>query len=248
MPPPDSLAQLAVRPVVADLQAALQEAGLDRLESLSARGLGAVVTDHRSSFVRRLRLGELDVFVKTYRYSSLRERLKGVLRTTWLARSRPAREYDALTWLAAHGFPAPRALAAFESRRLGFLEVAVLVTEAWRGAEGDLDSVLPRLEPAERARCLATLERLVAGLHAAGFRDRNFDLRNVLARRSVTGAFELAKIDSPRFVLVAPGVREDRLTRADRARIARSLAALRSPPAPAGSCPPRGAGTSPRST
>ena len=259
----DSLSSHAVRAIDPELAAGLAAAGLARLESLTARDLGEAVTDHRSSWVRKVACGNLSVFVKTYAYSTWRDRWRGIARTTLFARSRAAREYDALRWLATTGFAGPRPLAVFEQRRAGWLCVAVLVTQAWPGMAGNLDELLPRLTPSEQGRCLEALDRLVERLHAAGFRDRNFDLRNVLARQHADGTFELAKIDSPKFALVRPGNREDQGTRAAYDRVARSLAALqllprdqsrqergalRNPRASAASCPPRDAGTSPRST
>ncbi len=189
----------------------------------SRRELGRVVTDHRSSWVRRVEAGTNCFYVKTYDYARLRDRWRGVARTTWLAPSRAARERDALQWLIAHGFPGPRPLALLEARGLAFLRRAVLVTEAWDGLR--LDHLLPQLAPRQRDACLRELSRFVHRLHAAGFRDRNLDLRNVLGRTAGDG-FVLAKIDSPRYRLASPGVQVDRWVQADRMRLAASLATL----------------------
>lgn len=223
----DSLERLLVRPLDPCLGAGLRQHEITTLAALTRRSLGDVVTDHRSSFVRRLRLAAFTVFVKTYHYASWRERLRGVPRTTLLARSRAAREHDALGWLTAHGFPGPRPLAVFESRKLGFLVTAVLVTEAWPGR--DLAQLLPELPAPDRARCIAELWRHVERLHGAGFRDGNFHLRNVLARTLDSGAFEFAKIDSPKFHLVAAGRGSDRHALRDRAQLSADLRSLPDP-------------------
>jgi hypothetical protein len=61
-------------------------------------------------------------------------------------------------------------------------------------------------------------------MHQLGFRDRNMDLRNWLARRKEDGAWELAKIDSPRFQCLPAGAAEDALAEADWSRLRSSLA------------------------
>jgi hypothetical protein len=135
----------------------------------------------------------------------------------------------ALAWLIGAGFEAPRVRAVVESRVLGALSRAVLVTEAWPGAP--LSTLLPTLPTAQQSDLLAQLNAFVTRLHAAGFRDGNLDLRNLLARPE-GAAWEFAKIDSPRFRIVAPNLRDDVLARADWQRLAGSLreAGLEVPP------------------
>lgn len=197
--------------------------GIHSLEILSSPELGHEVVTHRSSWVRRVPSRPGDLFVKTYDYPTLREVLRGFGRTTFFAPSRAHREARALGWLRGHGFEAPEPLAVYEVRRLGMLRRAVLVTRAWPGAP--LDHLLPSLEDAEPQALLLALEEFVTRLHEAGFRDRNLDLRNVLATRRGAG-WILAKIDSPRFRLRPPGPATDRLARADWERLARSLEAV----------------------
>ncbi len=201
----------------------LVTAGLASLDRLADRDLGAAVTDRPTSWVRRISVCGTDVYIKTYDYPTVRDRRRGIGRTTFLARSRAAREADALGWLRAHGFAAPLAWAVVESRRYGWLRRAVLVTEAWPGRP--IDQLLGETtDRAERQRLVESVAAFAARLHAAGFRDRNLDLRNLLARPIADG-FEIAKIDSPRFRLVRPGRPDDRLARADRARLTASLRA-----------------------
>jgi tRNA A-37 threonylcarbamoyl transferase component Bud32 len=182
-----------------------------------------VVTTRRSSWVLRTEVNGRDFYCKVYVYPRWRDRCRGWLRNTWLARSRAAREADAMSWLRCHGFLAPRVAKVAELRRFGVLHAAMLVTEAVAGEP--LDRALPRLAPDARARVLDSLRALVAALHAQGFRDRNLDLRNIiLVARSEPPA--LAKIDSPRFCLVRPGATDDALARADWRRLEASLRQL----------------------
>jgi hypothetical protein len=208
--------------VAPGFQEQLREAALLSLAKLSDRGLGEVVTDQPTTWVRHARIGSTDCYIKTYDYPTWRDRFRGLGRNTALARSRPARELAALKWLQAHGFEAPVGLAVGEARRLGWLRRATLVTAAWPGRP--LDQLLPELSDADRNLLLQELRRLVARLHGAGFRDGNLDLRNLLARRNL-GSWEIAKIDSPRFRLVAAGEALDRWARRDWQRLRDSLAA-----------------------
>jgi hypothetical protein len=109
----------------------------------------------------------------------------------------------------------------FELRSLGLLRRAVLVTAAWPG--NDLDRLVTELQPAELADLLRTLCDTVDAWHRAGFRDGNLDLRNLLATRTSAG-WLITKIDSPRFRVARPGLHDDRAARADRRRLAASLA------------------------
>ena len=204
--------------------ARLSEENPRSLESFSSRSLGKVVRDARSSWVRRLEIGSNTYYLKTYDYPNLRARCRGWFRNTAFAESRPEREWRALQWLGEQGFPAPIPCAVFESRISTGLRRSTLVTESWPGVS--LDLVLPDLSEAERIDLVGATCRQVQRMHALGFRDRNLDLRNLLARRDAAGAWIIAKIDSPRFCLVASGEPEDRLVREDWRRLESSLAEL----------------------
>ncbi|MBK8976432.1 MAG: hypothetical protein IPM29_10945 [Planctomycetes bacterium] len=202
-------------------------------EALSDPALGTPIATAPTTWTRRLEAGGRTVYLKTYDYPSARDRLRGALRTTWLAPSRAAREWDALCWLRAHGFDSAEPLGVGEWRgRAGWLRRALLVTAAWPGEP--LTTVLPGLPAEERAELLVALDRWVTALHAAGFRDRNLDPRNILVRRDAE-RLRFAKIDSPRHRLRGAGSRCDRLVRADRDRLARGLRELLGAPAPAAS-------------
>jgi hypothetical protein len=130
------------------------------------------------------------------------------------------REFDALAWLQANGFPGPRPLAALVWRRFGFVTRACLVTTSF--GDGPADAILPGLDPAARQQLAAAIAAFVRELHRRGFRDRNLDLRNLLVARDANG-WRIAKIDSPRHVLRPPGVADDALARADWARLGPQL-------------------------
>ena len=196
-------------------------AGIDPIE-LTARDWGETVVRARSSWTRRGIIGRSQSYVKTYDYPSRRDRRRGWLRTTWLARSRAAREAAAIAWLLDHGFAAPTLLGVVEWRlRSGVLRRAAIITEAWDGEP--LERLWPRLAPQPRTALRAGLEAWVERLHRAGFRDRNLDPRNILVRFDADGAPTFCKLDSPRYRLNAPGERDDRLARADRERLRRGL-------------------------
>ena len=191
---------------------------------LARREVGHVVTDHRTSWVRRLGEGLRSVFVKVYEYRSWAHIARTLGRRTapWQA-SRPTREFDALAWLVEHGLPAAEPLAAFEWRRFGFVQKAMLVTGAYPGKPAD--QVLAALDPLARTEAAAAIGRFVARLHALGFRDGNLDLRNLLLLRD--GAeWTATKIDSPRHRLVRPGPATDRAARADWSRLLPQLESL----------------------
>lgn len=219
---------------------------LPPVRDLQRRDIGESVTDQRTSFVRRLPTSRGPVFAKTYLYPTWAARLRAAWRWTgpWRA-SRAAREFDALVWMRHHDLPAPEPLAVLESRRSGFLCSATLLTA---GFDGDATAALfPDLAATDRERLAIAIGRCVAALHDLGFRDRNLDLRNLLARRTADG-FVVAKIDSPRHRLVRAGRFDDRFTAADWhrllpqlhafgvaavARAAAAAAPLRLPPASA---------------
>lgn len=199
-------------------------AGLPDPRTMAGREHGEPITNHRSSWVRRIRGDGQLVFVKTYEYRTWASRLRNLARWTGpLGTSRAAREFDALQWLADHDLPAPLPLAVLEWRRAGFLVRATLVTAAFPGEAAS--TLLPRLHADRQAELAAGIGAFVGRLHRLGFRDRNLDLRNLIAHEH-GGAFVIAKIDSPRHVLRPPGPGDDALARADWARLSPQLAAF----------------------
>ncbi len=141
-----------------------------------------------------------------------------------------------MRWLRSHAFPAAEPLLVWELRRYGLLHRALLVTA--RVAGEPLDRLLPRLPPAECADLLGSLRAWLDRLHAAGFRDRNLDLRNLIAERIPAAGepaprWRITKIDSPRWRLRGSST-DDRLARQDRQRLDAGLAAIGLGPLPLG--------------
>lgn len=190
--------------------------------SLGSPSHGRVVTDHRSSWVRQLETPIGAAYVKTYRYGGWAHHLRSLGRRTapW-SEGRATREFDALCWLREHGFGGPEPLLVVEQRRFGFLREATLVTVAAPGI--DAAALLPTLDATTLQSAVAAITQFVQRLHAAGFRDGNLDLRNLLLRRTQQG-FDVAKIDSPRYRIRPPGRRDDRWVRADWRRLQPQLA------------------------
>lgn len=173
--------------------------GLPPLTDLAQRGLGAVVTDARTSWVRRLP-PPANLFLKTYEYQSWVDRVRNFARWTRpFGRSRAAREFDALRWMRDRGLPAPEPVLVAEWRACGFLRLATLVTTAFPG--GPAHELLPRLAPLPQRAVAEAIGRAVGRLHALGFFDGNLDLRNFVVDGS--GAdWIVGKIDSPRHRIV----------------------------------------------
>lgn len=202
--------------------ARIEQYGPKDLAAFSSPTLGRSVKAALSSWVRCQEIGSKTYYVKTYDYPSLRAKGRGWLRNTAFAETRAEREYRALRWLARAGFPAPRPAAVWLDRTFLGVNRACLVTEAWPGRP--VDRLLLELDPGQGRSLLADLRGQIESMHALGFRDRNMDLRNWLARSSGEGRWELAKIDSPRFRLLPPGPARDPLAAEDWSRLRSSLA------------------------
>jgi hypothetical protein len=197
---------------------------LPAVDAIWRREVGEVVTDHRSSWVRRLSTPMGTVYVKTYEYPTWSDRWSALPRWTgpW-ARSRAAAEFDALAWLARQDLPGATPLAALEWRRWGCLGRATLITAACTGRP--VSELMPELGGDDRRALARAIGVFVGRVHALGFRDRNLDLRNLVAHRQ-RGAWTVAKIDSPRHRLRPPGSARDRLVRDDWRRLLPQLEAF----------------------
>lgn len=184
------------------------------------RPLGASVTAHRTSWVERLATATGEYYVKVYDYGSWGDSLRQLWRRpASVLGGRAAREFAALAWLRQHGFAAPEPLAHAATRRLGLIQRAVLVTRAWNGTPLDQCANQP---PAALAALAKALAEFVGSLHELGFRDRNLDPRNLLVR-CTDGHWQIAKLDSPRFLLRPKGPATDRLAAADWQRLLAQL-------------------------
>lgn len=213
-----------------ELSRCLAAAGIQGLDELCDPRQGREVVTHRSSWVRQLDLGTAgSFFIKTYNYATWNDRLRGLGRTTWLAPSRADREARAYKWLARNGFVTPRQWFAWDQRQLGMLRRAALLSAAVPG--DTLEQLLPCLAPPAQVELLGALGAWVSRLHALGFRDRNLDLRNIVATTSPRG-WSLAKIDAPRWRRRGPDRTPDRLCTQDWARLEASIRTLGLDPRP----------------
>jgi hypothetical protein len=216
---PNSLRRVRHSDEWADLAATLPAPA-----QLAARDIGEAVVEHRSSWVRRVPTAAGWIYVKTYEYRTWADRLRDFgSRTGPLSQGRARREFDALAWQRRRGLSAPPPLAVFEWRCLGWLSQSLLVTAAWPGISAA--AALPDLERPAQLALAAAIGQHLRSLHRLGFRDRNYDLRNLLVR-STNGAWSIAKIDSPRWRQRRPGADSDHLTRADWDRLLPQLDAF----------------------
>jgi tRNA A-37 threonylcarbamoyl transferase component Bud32 len=163
---------------------------------------GTTVKRHRTGDVALVAAADAPFGVALYRkrfwYPTRSDRLRGVLRTTWLAPSRVEREAKNLERLAAWELQPALFLAYGERRRRRFLLDSFLCTRALEARP--IDELLRQERDATRREALLeSLARFVARLHARGFVDRDLHLRNFLA----TSGNEIAKIDSPFGAVVA---------------------------------------------
>lgn len=198
------------------------------------RGAGVSITSNRTSWVQRLHCDAGTFYLKTYEYATWSSRIGQLLRRPGsVLAGRAAREFAALQWLASHGFAAPEAIAHGACRVGGLVHRGLLISGEWPGERVD-HLVHSGSDPA-LAGLAEAVGRFVAQLHRAGFRDRNLDARNLLARPATPTsplptatsavAWTVAKLDSPRFVLRRPGPADDALAAADWQRLLSPLPA-----------------------
>lgn len=116
-----------------DWQAFLRAQGLDSVAAVYRREDGVAVTRSGSTEVRRLELWDgshaRTVFVKKYWISRPAQLWSGMLRGTWLGRSKVRREFGNLERLRRWGLAAPAALAWGEERQAGFVVRSFLISE-----------------------------------------------------------------------------------------------------------------------
>jgi hypothetical protein len=156
---------------------------------------GALLKSHRTGDVSRVADGAAPggtCIRKRYWYPSVADRLRGIFRTTALARSRVEGEARALEQFARLHLQ-PRLFLAFgERRRAGLLIDSFLCMH--EHASVPLDQHLAAVAGSEAgSEIVAGLAAFVTAWHGAGFVDRDLHLRNFL----VGGDGRLAKIDSP---------------------------------------------------
>ncbi len=188
-------------------RAACEALGIRSAADLLAVAGGRVVSRSRTRSTVALETPGGTVYLKRYEYPTARHVLRGLLRGTFLGRSRVRRERENLARLRALGWGTAEPLAWGEARRLGFLRGAALLTRAIEGVER-LDAAMARLGAAgaagasERRGLARALGTAVRRLHDAGYVDGDMHPRNVLvravaSRESRVASREFVKLDSP---------------------------------------------------
>jgi len=179
----------------------LNRAGVSTWDELTDATRGATVARSASSSTRRISIdARTSIYIKTYRYS-WRVVLKGLIRHTFLGRSRARREWDALVGQRRRRLPTIEPVAYAELRTFRCLRACALVTlgrNSWRPAEDAFDQAARRSDRSDRIRAVG---RWLAKAHAAGFSDGNARLRNLLFDDRWSGSdlgLRLRNLDSPR--------------------------------------------------
>lgn len=161
------------------------------------------VSGSRTSWVERLETAEGTCFWKTYIYPPPLGPFRGIFRNTFGAPSRVEREARALRGLARAGLQPDLLLAKGESRRLGFLLRAEILTRSF----GSTDLAERLVQSPLHRRELLSLAAFVRGLHEAGLRDPDLKARNLLLAPEGPS---WAKIDASSSWWTRAGTRFDR--------------------------------------
>ncbi len=181
----------------------LRSAGLDTVERVLNRVDGQIIAWSRTTDSMRIAhpAAGPGFYVKRYFFPRWRQRLRGMLRGTFLGADKARLEFNALHELRLRGVPAVRPIAHGQ-RRLGhFLVAAFLITEEVPGAVNltsfalDREHGLVRLGFLERRMLITTLARAIAAMHAEGYSHGNLYWRNILVRVGVDGAPEFFFVD-----------------------------------------------------
>lgn len=143
------------------------------------------------------------VFVKRYYYPRWSQRVKGMLRGTFLMASRARSEFHALSLMRALGIQGVRPIAFGERRVAHFVQSCFLITEAVPNAI-PLSTFIKTYSHRRGARrlvqarrdILISLARQVRHMHDAGFVHRDLFWRNVLIRLLPDAQFEFYFLDA----------------------------------------------------
>ena len=139
----------------------------------------ALLAQSRTVTVERMRRPDgIEVVRKIYLFPTRRDRLRGMLRGTWLGRNKARREFVGLRFLQGVGVPAIEALEwTVQRNRFGFVTECSLVTRAYTGH--DLARVL-REGRIPESEVWVAIGTSVRRMHDAGFWHRGLSARNLL--------------------------------------------------------------------
>lgn len=181
----------------------LTEEGLTDVKRVLSLNRGDVVC--RSRTTRTVKVPPLSgsglaLFVKVYCFPTARDLFRGMFRGTLFAKTRPRREWEVLTRMAAEGLPGVQPVAWGVKRDRLFVRAAFLITlEAGRSSISAADLLMrwsKNAVPFEmRRRFVRTLSRAIRDIHQAGFSHGDCHLRNILVQ-DLDGQFAFRFIDS----------------------------------------------------
>jgi tRNA A-37 threonylcarbamoyl transferase component Bud32 len=130
---------------------------------------------------------------KRWRWPGMKERLRGVGRTTALARTPAEREYLALQ--RRYGPDAvtfhPRPLAVLVERRGALAQAAMLLLTEIPESVDLAEFLRDEAAPARRRAILADLATRMAAMHASGVTDGDCHPRNILIERAATRTWKV---------------------------------------------------------
>ncbi|HQR05402.1 MAG TPA: lipopolysaccharide kinase InaA family protein [Gemmatales bacterium] len=138
---------------------------------------GVAVGRHASRHVRRIPLGDFQIYLKREEPVQLKDRFESWMSGFgWCSKAR--REWQVLVKLREHGLPCPEPLAVGEIGNLAFLVVRGFTDSC------DLPTYLAfRPSPEERHKVLRNLGHAIADLHRAGFTHPDLYAKHVFVHR-----------------------------------------------------------------
>lgn len=183
----------------------LQRAGLDSVQAVLNCVGDRLAAWSRTTDTVLVKLPGRDgsIYIKRYHYPRWRQRLRGMLRGTFLRASRARSEFRALTAMRRLGIQAVRPIAFGERRILHFVRSCFLITEAVPDAMSLGTFIKTFAEhgitvQARRAKLeiLTSLARQIRHMHEMGFVHRDLFWRNVLIRPLPDDRFEFYFLDA----------------------------------------------------
>lgn len=183
----------------------LERAGLSTVQAVLQCPGDRLAAWSRTSDAISLKLAasEGSIYIKRYHYPTWRQRVRGMLRGTWLRASRARSEFRALVAMRRLGIHAVRPIAFGERRIAGFVRSCFLITEAVPEAmslvsfiKAFADHVAARQARRAKIEILTSLARQVRHMHEKGFVHRDLFWRNVLIRPLPGDRFEFYFLDA----------------------------------------------------
>jgi tRNA A-37 threonylcarbamoyl transferase component Bud32 len=138
------------------------------------------------------------IFVKRYRYRSIKALIGGCFRGTLFGRSRARREFEALIEMRKRGVDAVRPIAYAENRRRGTLRDCTLVTEGEFDVHGLASyyvSNRPKWDHATRRRFIQHVADSIRGMHETGVTHGGLFWRNIMVKETAGNEWAIIFLD-----------------------------------------------------